>query len=276
MVRLAGIAPVLSSLENPFFRQSWDVLDLREVEWMTPFDSVTIAVEFHRALRCGRTPTVLLPRNPDVRSYLVALGFPEHVPDGWGRDDRVAVHPPLVPLIRLGHPYDWDEALDRIWPPVRTTLGTKDAADNLFQLLGEVVDNAVTHGQSPEGTFACAQLQTGATSKLGPGIWVAVADAGVGIPDHLRRHPDWRAETADEQLIARSREPGVTGTSDRRGYGLFEAFEAATTLGQGIVLIRSGRGEARFWLGGGRVRTARYRRLRYTVRGTWVHFAISA
>ncbi len=276
MIRLGGVAPVLTSPENPFHRNSWDVLDLRDVEWVTPFDTVTIAVEFHRALRSGRIPRVLPPRSPEVRSYLVALGFPQHVPDGWGHDDRVAVHPPLVPLMRLGHPYDWDDALDRTWPQARTALGSKEPADNLFQILGEVVDNAVTHGKSPEGAFVCAQFHTGTTTRLGPGIWVAVADTGVGIPAHLRRHPRWKDIGSDEELIGRARQPGVTGTSDRRGYGLFEAFEAATALGRGMVLIRSGMGEARFWLGDGRVETARYRRLQHPVRGTWVHFAMKA
>lgn len=276
MVRLTGVAPVLSSIENPFYRQSWDALDLTSVEWVTPFDAVTIAIEYRRALKSGRSPKVLPPRDPDVRSYLVALGLSEHVPDGWGHDDHVATHPPLVPLLRLGHPYDWDNAADRAWPQVRTALGSRESADNLFQILGEVVDNAVTHGKSPEGAFVCAQFHTGTTTRLGPGIWVAVADAGVGIPAHLRRHPLWQSVGSDEKLIGRARQAGVTGTTDHRGYGLFEAFEAATALGRGMVLIRSGMGEARFWLGDGRVETARYRRLRHPVRGTWVHFAMKA
>lgn len=57
---------------------------------------------------------------------------------------------------------------------------------------------------------------------------VAIADLGIGIPEHLRqRYPEW---ADDGFAIAHAMEPQITGTGDpHRGNGYAETFEAALT-----------------------------------------------
>src|SRR5207249_3351448 len=107
------------------------------------------------------------------------------------------------------------------------------------------------------------------------GIWVGIADAGVGIPAHLRGNPKYRAIRSDAELIRLARRPWVTGTPDRRGWGLVEVFKGAIVSGPSHLLIRSGRGEGQFHLREGRRMQARYRSLRRPVPGAWVHLRIT-
>src|SRR2546423_301324 len=139
-----------------------------------------------------------------------------------------------------------------------------------MEAISELIDNAATHGRSGVGTLVCAQRYTGATSHLPPGIWVGIADAGVGVPAHLRRNPKYRDIAEDEQLIRLAKEPGVTGTADQRGWGLPEAFDDATEVGPSRVVIRSAHGEGAFLLRQGQAVAARYRQLIPALPGTWV------
>lgn len=268
---LSGQAPLLD--EVPAVR-GLDTLDLRELTWATPFDAAVTACLYRLAESRGRKVRVLLPRDKRVRRYLVDLGVNEHVRGRWGPAGGSQIHPPLVPLTRLDGPEEWDDLLPGLWPHVRHELGDSRVADSLFDILGELVDNATTHGESEVGTFLCAQQYTGMTSGLEPGIWIGVADAGVGIPDHLRRRRRYVDIDEDEDLIRLARQPWVTGTSDRRGWGLVEVFREAAAVGLSQVIIRSGRGEGRFRLTEGRPPWARYDRLERRVAGTWVHLQL--
>lgn len=274
MVQIAGRAPLLTARENRFHRARWNLLDLTALEWLSPFDVVVLATEYRRAVLRGAQPTTSIPVDPVMCAYAVAAGLPQHIEAGWPQDESVAVHPPLVPLQRIDEPDQWDDLLEELWPRVRAQLGDARTSRHMFDILGELVDNATTHGRSPAGVFVCAQIYTGETTSLGPSVWFAVADAGVGIPDHLRRNDQYASISADDELIGLARKPGVTGTADRRGYGLWETLEAAVAIGSGQILIRSGEGEARFWFGDERIQTAHYRLLSRPVPGTWIHGAV--
>ena len=163
-----------------------------------------------------------------------------------------------------------------IWPRVAALFGDPSLTLHTMEAISELIDNAATHGRSSAGTFVCAQRYTGTTSQLPPGIWVGIADAGVGMPSHLRRNPKYRHITDDSELIRLARRPGVTGTADRRGWGLPEAFEDATEVGPSRVVIRSQRGEGGFHLRQGQSVAARYRRLSPSLRGTWVHLRVGS
>ena len=176
-----------------------------------------------------------------------------------------------MPLTRLQRPDEWDDQLEDLWPSVRGQVGNFEMSRALFDVLGELIDNAVSHGRSAVGTFVCVQHYTGATSQLPPGIWAGVADGGVGIPRHLRGNAEYADIDQDHELIRLARRPWVTGTRDRRGWGLVEVFEAAAVTGGGELLIRSGKGEGRFRVGPGRPPWARYRPLPRRWPGTSIH-----
>jgi hypothetical protein len=159
---------------------------------------------------------------------------------------------------------------------VRAAVRNHEDSRRTIDIISELVDNATTHGNSPIGTFVCAQRYTGETSGHAPGIWVGIADAGIGIPDHLRGNPRFTTIRSDVELIRRARQPWVTGTRDRRGWGLVEVFQDAAASGPSDLLIRSGRGEGMFKVREGTRVQARYRLLRRRVPGAWLHVRIAA
>lgn len=273
--RLGGRAPLLFRAELP---ESWppSTLDLSEVTWVTPFDVVALASIWSRLEHERSVPKVEPPSDPDVRAYLVDVGLDSVIPAVSGSGGGSRVEPPLVRLTHLSEPSAWDDVLGEVWPAVRAAVADYEDARRTIEITSELVDNATTHGQSPIGTFVCAQRYTGETSGHEPGIWVGIADAGIGIPDHLRGNPRYATIRSDAELIRRARQPWVTGTRDRRGWGLVEVFQDAAASGPSDLLIRSGRGEGMFRVREGTRVYARYRALRRRITGVWVNVRIAA
>jgi hypothetical protein len=273
MLKLAGRCPLLGLEDVP---GSWDpgTIDLSELEWITPFEVAGLAALWTRLQQDGRAPEVILPSDGEVRAYLVDIGVSDLVPGDWGDGGGSRVEPPWLRLVRLSTGEDWDDMAQEVWPRAVNLLGDVKLTRHTMEAISELIDNAATHGRSSVGTLVCAQRYTGATSHLSPGIWIGIADAGVGVPAHLRRNPKYRDIAEDEQLIRLAKEPGVTGTSDQRGWGLPEAFDDATEVGPSRVVIRSGHGEGAFLLRQGRAVTARYRQLTPALPGTWVHLRV--
>jgi anti-sigma regulatory factor (Ser/Thr protein kinase) len=184
------------------------------------------------------------------------------------------VEPPWLRLTRISTPHEWDDLQNELLPVARELLGDYELTRRTLYILGELVDNAATHGQSDVGTLVCAQRYSGATSELRPGVWMGIADGGVGIPDHLRRNPKYAGISDDQKLIGLARQEWVTGTSDRRGWGLVEVFENATDAGPSEVVIRSGRGQGQFKLRPQERLSARYGEVVPPVGGTWIHIRV--
>jgi hypothetical protein len=210
----------------------------------------------------GGPPEVLLPRNDEVRAYLVDIGLDRVIPGDWGQGGGCSVEAPWLPLTWLKSGDEWDDLLRDVWPATAEAFGDPKLTSNTIDLMSELIDNAATHGQSAVGTFVCGQRYTGSTSLLPPGVWVGIADAGV------------RDIADDRRLIGMARKPWVTGTADRRGWGLVEAFDGAAEVGPSWVVIRSGRGEGNFRLAQGVPLSARYRTIAPSLPGTWIHVRV--
>jgi hypothetical protein len=271
---LQGRAPLLTSADLPH-RWPPTCFDLTELEWATPYDVVVLAVLWRQFAGKASTMSVVLPRDPQVRAYLVDIGLNTVIPGPWGGGGGSAVEQPLVRLTHLPTGEAWDEALNTVRPSVGAALGDATLAKGVIEIMSELIDNAATHGRSSVGTYVCAQRHTGAVSGHDPGVWVGIADAGVGIPNHLRRNHRYAAIQDDAELIRLARRPWVTGTADRRGWGLVEVFGEATASGPSDVLIRSGAGEGTFRLREGAKPHARYRHLPRPTMGTWIHVRIA-
>jgi hypothetical protein len=149
------------------------------------------------------------------------------------RADRTDV---LLEVRRICGPADAERfAVDVYQLAQRHTSDSSAAAG--AKMLGELLDNAITHAASPVGVYAAAQVH-----HRGGDLELAVADAGIGIRSHLARNPRFRNLTAAEALGAALR-PGVTGTSERRGNGLPDLLSTASGFG-GQLLLRSDDGYA--------------------------------
>jgi hypothetical protein len=265
-MKLDGPAPLLGGIRP----RSWapTLIDLSKVSWLTPFDVVAIASLQARLRGEGRPVRLELPRAPAVRQYLAAVGV-----EGAGEAQALPRGLALA-LTQLPSADAWDDLLGEIVPDFVGAL-PGDLGPRGLDVLGELIDNAGTHGECESGTFVCAQHYEGGCG-LPAGLWLGVADAGRGIPGHLRLNPRYSALDRDEELIRLARKPWVTGTRDRRGWGLVEVFAGAAGETGGDILIRSGAGQGIF-----RVRPeggpfARYGALAPRLPGTWIHARLGA
>lgn len=250
--------------------------DLSALAWATPADLAILAVHHRLALAHGEVPEVVPPAAAAVAAYLEAMGLQDQLDyPVAGPPLPLSGEPPLIPLLCLKEAIEWEAEANRLWPLVCERLGDYALARQLLDITGELADNAATHGASPGGFAVCAQRYTGATSGLRPGIWLGLADVGVGIPDHLRRNPQYAGETDDLRLLRLARQPEVTGTADRRGYGLGDVFEHAAKAGGGWLVIESGHAGAQYVISD-RLQTARYWRTEPRLVGTWVQLFLPA
>ena len=273
VLSLTGRCPLLELRQLP---QSWDVdtIDLSGLEWVTPFDVAALASIWTRLSHRGQSPRVILPSANEVRGYLVDIGLSTVIPGDWGSGGGCLVDPPWLQLTRLESGDQWDDMASALRPSAAAALGDVKLMMKTLYIMSELIDNAASHGRSASGTFVCSQRYTGATSELSPGVWIGIADSGIGIPTHLRRNPKYEKVNEDTRLIGLARRPSVTGTTDNRGWGLVEVFEDAAEVGPSRVVIRSGRGEGNFRLSQGVRVGARYRTVLPELTGTWIHVLV--
>ena len=267
--------PLLAGSTPPWPPADDYVLDLSGLTFASPFDLVglaTLVLATPPEYEIGLTP----PSDAGVANYLLRMDLLRlvesrvHVDPPFAPEQPRVGSPALIELRALAYPDQFDDESEDLWPRLLSRL-PQAVCVALFEILGELVDNAATHGRSPCGTLIAAQYYSGATSGMPEGFWIGVADAGIGIRNHLRQNPAYAAKVpTDAAAIRLAVRRGVTGTVDRRGYGLPTALAEAGSLAPGRVTIRSGTGEATFYVGASCVETARYRVAR-PIPGTWVH-----
>lgn len=240
-------------------------LDLAHLEFASPLDVAGLAL---LASCVDASPTVVPPEDESVTAYLAAMGLPAAI--RWEIDVSPATDIGFsIPVRRLTHPDEWDDTLGEMLEPMHKNLGA-ELANSVQQILGELGDNAGSHGASSAGYFLAGQHYTGKTSQMVSGIWLAVVDAGVGIREHLSGRPEYEDIDTDHAAIRLAVQPGVTGTYPPRGYGLVDVRRYAGRQAPGRVLIRSGTGYGVLYPAPkGTGRTARYGELPH-IPGTWV------
>jgi hypothetical protein len=187
-----------------------------------------------------------------------------------------AVRTALENVRRLTTPIDVDDlALDATEMLSHQARELAIWGDAMYMAIGELCDNARQHGVNDLGTY----VATGRIDAPRPEFRLAIADLGIGIPEHIRaQHPEWHNDTA---AIVRALERGVTGTGDRhRGNGFSEVFDSALenqlirSLSAATLDIRSGKGRVSVELVGG-MRNANGASVERPRRGTWITYSVS-
>ncbi len=246
------------------------VLDARRLLFASPLDLTATTALAHAGADGEPGVTLLLPKDPDVTSYLQRMDVLQRLPQGTEicgsaqpeqRTDRSKALLEVSPL----SPATVEELVDRLGTLTAARLG-RHAAGRVFQSAGELIDNAVSHGQSPPGAFVSAQAYTGTTSRRA-GFEFAVCDTGVGILDHLRGNPSYAGIPDVLSALACSIQRGVTGTNEQRGNGLADLLKI-TQGGVGRLVLRSGNGIASIALRHGQRRDA-FADSSLTITGTW-------
>lgn len=115
-------------------------------------------------------------------------------------------------------------------------------AEAFTRTVGEISDNATTHGKSSVGVSYCYV----AANRYAKGCSLVVGDLGVGIPTHMRRAFPKLDDDGDAIRIA-TRE-GTSGTGNpQRGIGYQYVID-------GLKNEHIATGELRVWSGSGRFR----------------------
>lgn len=127
---------------------------------------------------------------------------------------------------------DADDLLQRgVAPALRRAR--PDLSESLLDILAELLDNAMTHGDSPAGAELTVHADEG-------GVAASVTDHGIGIRAHLARAGI--ATDSDAQAIGVAAQEGTTGAYEPRGYGLSDSIRALAHLPESSLTIRSGTG----------------------------------
>lgn len=247
------------------------VIDASELTFARPLDLVVLTMlAAYRGAR-GRV-AIRLPEDDGVASYLQRMDVVRQV------RPHAAIHGTLPPdermerddvLSEVSHVDDVAdvEALAANYFHLAEANVPRRLAKLLFKAVGELLDNACTHAESEAGAFVAAQVYSGASSGT-PGLELAVADAGIGVPAHLRRNARFADLRDPVTELATALTRGASGTGDRRGNGIPDVIDGARD-GWGEFAIRSSNVMAR--LAVSRTRTAmRLTRFQHRVPGTWI------
>jgi hypothetical protein len=221
------------------------VLDTRQLSFVSPLELTGLVASAHVAAQAGKIVEVMLPDDWKVTAYLERMdvikrleghAFLAGTPPEALRFDRATV------LIEVTHvsALNAEEFTTRLGRMIHAHLDPtlRKAA---FVGVGELIDNATTHGGSPTGAFAAAQLYSGTTSGYA-GMEFAICDTGVGVLSHLRGNADHHHLRSAPAALAHALKPGVTGTAEPRGYGLHDLL--STNDGYVRLIMRSGNGFA--------------------------------
>jgi len=118
----------------------------------------------------------------------------------------------------------------------------------IHYVLVELLRNVVQHSQAASGGVVAAQLMREGPYARAPAIQVAVADGGIGILASLRgRNPE--ITSAEEALdksrwpyVSASFSPGLTGSRQNAGMGLFFISEMAKLTASRLLIATRGAG----------------------------------
>lgn len=219
-------------------------LDLSNLNFVDPLFLIRLRAFLDWHTGRGHEVVVERPRNQQVRNYLARMGVCDELPEGCTFDvGQVSAKPHpdiLIPLTRLNN----RAASDTLDDAVADLLGAQftgklaRCGDAFTMTVGEMRDNALTHGASEHGVYVAAQRYRATRCVL------AIGDLGVGIPEHLRRqHPQL---TDDGVAIAEATKQGVTGVAgaeaQHRGNGYYYVVDEmeTTKIPRGLLRVCEG------------------------------------
>ncbi|AXB44622.1 hypothetical protein [Amycolatopsis albispora] len=269
-IELAGRWPLLRRLRLVEPAAGSLILDARRLTFASPLDLAAMVALARSAEAGGDRVRLIAPRDHNVTSYLERLDVISNLPVGAEVVGALAGGPRADradSLLEVAHltPDDADRLLDRLGRVFTSRYGPRGR--RYFAAVGELVDNAISHGRSDLGAFIAAQVYTGTTSGR-PGIEFAVCDTGIGVRAHLSRNLANEVPADDVAALKTALRPGVTGTQEERGHGLNDLWRAVPETGFARLQLRSGKGLASV-VGHGGTRRPRCVLDEVDVPGTW-------
>lgn len=279
LLELAGRHPLLrNDLRARADAKSGLVIDARRLLFASPLDLAAIAALAHARAGGGEGTELLLPNSANVASYVQRMDLINRLPPGT----------------RIGGALPLDNRSDRssalleiqaLTPETADTVGVRfgllavgglgpKVGHRIARSIGELIDNAVSHGRGQHEAFIAAQVYTGKTTGYRR-LEVAVCDSGVGVLDHLRRNPAHKDTTDSAQALRRAMKRGVSGTGESRGNGLPDLLDHAGGNGPARLVLRSGDGLLRVGRLLSQASTVQSRTSSTRVQGTWTWLRVS-
>ena len=244
--RLAGRHPLLRrELQMARGDRRELVIDARRLCFASPLDLTAAAALAHTYAKASTVVRLLVPECAGVAAYVQRMDLFHQMPDAAQIDGTV---PPdvrqdhsttlleVTPL-SAGTAQSVNERLGRM---AEANFGAQAGA-RIFAGVGELIDNATSHGSSSLGAFVAAQAYSGRTTAVRR-LEVAICDTGVGVLSHLRRNPKNAHIANNAEALAKALEPGITGTDEERGNGLPDLLTATARAGTARLVMRSGDG----------------------------------
>src|SRR5829696_2987257 len=221
-------------------------LDLSNLSFVDPLFLVRLRgfLDWHAAR--GHEVIVEPPSRMYVRNYLARMNICDELPDrctfNVGSVNSKPHPDVLIALRRLRTQRDADDLDEAVENLLQAQFSGRLAryGDAFTMTIGEMCDNAISHGRSAHGAYVAAQRYQGKRCVL------AIGDLGIGIPEHLRRtHPHL---TDDGEAIAEATKPRVTGVkgprAQHRGNGYFHVIDEMreTAVPSGVLRVWAGNG----------------------------------
>ncbi len=247
-VELAGRQPLLRrDVRVCAADAGWLVLDARRLLFAGPLDLAAIVALAHAAAAEQTEVALVTPEDVNVAAYLQRMDVVRRMPagieiEGSLPDEQRTDRSRVLLEVSAMSAVTVDGLVNRLGRMISEHFAGA-VAGLVFRGVGELIDNAVSHGDSRIGAFVAAQSYTGATSGR-PGFEFAVCDTGIGVLDHLRGNPKYALVPDAQTALACAIQPGVTGTSEPRGYGLADLLQITRGGGVGRLVLRSGNGIA--------------------------------
>ena len=224
------------------------VVDMRKLTFVHPVGLVGLLALIERILRADKELEIKLPGSASVMDYLAATNFlgalrsirPISVSKALAA--RMAKPAGLTTILPIRY-VNSETAVEELGTYVTSAMPAGSAVAGLYwpcyTVIGELALNAVQHGGPPGGCWAMAQYYE---YMGGARLELAVADAGIGIRQSLRKNPKFVHIPNDRIAIRQALKERVSRfSSPLRGSGLYQALSELDTKGRSL-LIRSGSG----------------------------------
>ena len=174
--------------------------------------------------------SLIEPVDETLRRLFANTNWSHHLdPGNYDQTNYEGQH---LPAHRYGEGDSWGDIFERILSIVLRELSVdRTSVAAVEWSLGEIMDNVVSHAESPVGGFVQAT-----TFRESNRVEFIVADAGIGIPKSMNivHHED-----ALMQAIA---EGATRDQSRNAGNGLFGSYRMAALSAKGQFEINSGHG----------------------------------
>jgi hypothetical protein len=255
------------------------VLDLGKLTFADPLLLARMCGFIDLNCAAGRKVQIVPPQAPLMRSYLEWMHLAADLPAGCSSDlstlDAPGSSKILIPVRRLRSTNDvvdleqelGDLYLAHFEGPVARL------AEAFTRTVGEISDNATTHGRSPVGgSYVAAQRysQNGQQRCV-----LVVGDLGIGIPAHMRKAFPELKDDGDAIRVATLE--GTSGTGDpQRGIGYQYVIDGLKSerIASGDLHVWSGRGRFRIETRNGTQGRRRAWSIDEPTSGTWVRLEL--